>query len=56
MHLLSAELEAQDMASGVVVSRSADIIFVQAVRVYATAEEGSVPVKGALRYVYSVDK
>ena len=43
MRLLAAELEAQDMGSGVVVSRLADIIFVQAIRVYTTSEECSKP-------------
>jgi AraC-like DNA-binding protein len=43
MRLLAAEMEAQDMGSGVVVSRLADIIFVQAIRVYAASEECSEP-------------
>src|SRR5260221_22072 len=47
MRLLAAEMEAQDMGSGVVVSRLADIIFVQAIRVYAASEE--CPEPGRLR-------
>jgi AraC-like DNA-binding protein len=43
MRLLAAEMEAQDMGSGVVVSRLADIIFVQAIRVYAASEECPEP-------------
>jgi AraC-like DNA-binding protein len=43
VRLLAAELEAQEMGSGVVISRLADIIFVQAIRVYATSEECSEP-------------
>jgi AraC-like DNA-binding protein len=43
VRLLAAELEAQDMGSGVVMSRLADIIFVQAIRVYATSEGCSEP-------------
>ena len=43
VRLLAAELEAQDMGSGVVISRLADIIFVQAIRVYATSEGRSEP-------------
>src|SRR5258708_2770799 len=43
MRLLAAEMEAQDMGSSVVISRLADIIFVQAIRVYAASEECSEP-------------
>jgi AraC-like DNA-binding protein len=43
MRLLAAEMEAQEMGSGVVISRLADIIFVQAIRVYATSDECSEP-------------
>lgn len=43
VRLLAAELEAQDLGSGVVISRLADIIFVQAIRVYATSEGRSEP-------------
>jgi len=43
VRLLAAELEAQELGSGVVISRLADIIFVQAIRVYATSEECSEP-------------
>ena len=38
VRLLAAELEAHEMGSGVVISRLADIIFVQAIRVYANSE------------------
>ena len=43
MRLLATELEAQEMGSAVVVSSLADIIFVQAIRVYATSKECSKP-------------
>lgn len=43
MRLLASELEAQEMGSGVVVSSLADIIFVQAIRVYAASKECSKP-------------
>lgn len=43
VRLLAAELEGQEMGSGVVISRLADIIFMQAIRVYATSEECAEP-------------
>ena len=43
MRLLATELEAQEMGSAVVVSSLADIIFVQAIRTYASSKECSKP-------------